>query len=137
MEDGFPTESGAAGAGGAGGTTDNKETNAPEISFDRPSHDFSEIPQFGGKVKTSFTVKNTGENILEIGTITTSCACTIAKISKTKIPAGDSAILNIEFDPNLHEEPKEKFKRTIFIPTNDPKNPEAELEIWVDILEGK
>lgn len=141
MEDGFPTESGAEKTGdqtqNTAPNTANPQTDAPKISFDRLSHDFGEIPQFGGDVETKFTVKNEGKSALEIGTITTSCSCTSAKLDKSKIPANGSAILTITFNPNLHEEPKEKFKRTIFIPTNDPEKPEAELEIWVDILEGK
>jgi hypothetical protein len=39
------------------------------------------------------------------------------------------------FDPDLHEEPLERFSRTIFVPTNDPNNEELEYRIWVDILE--
>lgn len=141
MEDGFPTESGKANAeaGSQQSAIGDKgaQTDTPKISFDRLSHDFGEIPQFGGNVETKFTVKNEGKSALEIGAITTSCSCTSAKLDKSKIPANGSAILTIIFNPNLHEEPKEKFKRTIFIPTNDPEKPEAELEIWVDILEGK
>lgn len=141
MEDGFPTESGAIGAAVGGQKSEvgdaKAKTGAPKITFDRPSHDFGEIPQFGGNVETTFTVKNEGKGTLEIGTITTSCSCTSAKLDKLKIPAGEKATLTIIFNPNLHEEPKDKFKRTIFIPTNDPGESEAELEIWVDILEGK
>lgn len=132
MEDGFPTESGAEKTG-----DQTQETDASKISFDRLSHDFGEIPQFGGNVETKFTIKNEGKTALEIGAITTSCACTSAQLSRSKIPAGGSSILTVTFNPNLHEEPKDKFKRTIFIPTNDPEKPEAELTVWVDILEGK
>lgn len=112
-------------------------TNGPRISFDRAEHDFGEIPQSGGKVSTAFTIKNTGKADLEIGQVTTSCSCTSAKIGKNKIPAGNSTILTVTFDPNLHEEPKEKFKRIIFIPSNDPENPENTVVVWVDILESK
>lgn len=141
MEDGFPTESGALKnlnqTQNAAPNTANPQADTPKISFDRLSHDFGEIPQFGGNVTTTFTIKNEGKKTLEIGTITTSCSCTSAKLDKSKIPANGSATLTITFNPNLHEEPKDKFKRTIFIPTNDPEKSEAELEIWVDILEGK
>lgn len=136
MEDGFPTESGGA-PGGSSTDTSQQQTDAPRIAFDRTNHDFGEVKQFGGKVQTIFRVKNEGKSELAIGTITTSCSCTEAKIENSKIPAGGESVLTIIFDPNLHEEPKEKFKRTIFLPTNDLQKPEAELTIEVDILEGK
>ncbi|MBI2638720.1 DUF1573 domain-containing protein [Candidatus Peregrinibacteria bacterium] len=135
MEDGLPTES-----GGTPGTTinnTNAQADSPVIAFDRINHDFGEVKQFGGKVQTAFRVKNEGKSELVIGTITTSCSCTTASLEKTKIPAGSESILTVIFNPNLHEEPKEKFKRTIFLPTNDPQKSEAELTIEVDILEGK
>ncbi len=142
LEDGFPTESGGAPGTAIGGqqsavSNANAQTDAPRIAFDRTNYDFGEVKQFGGKVQTTFRVKNEGKSELAIGTITTSCSCTEAKIENSKIPAGGESILTITFNPNLHEEPKEKFKRTIFLPTNDPQKPEAELTIEVDILEGK
>lgn len=108
-----------------------------KISFDRVSHNFGTIPQFGGKVETTFIVKNKGTETLEIGEITTSCSCTSASISQTSIKAGGSAILTVIFDPNFHEEPIDVFKRTVFVPTNDPNRPEAEVSIQVDIDEGR
>ena len=66
MEDGFPTESGATNATINNQQTTNNDSNAqidaPKISFDRPSHDFGEIPQFGGNVETKFTVKMKAKN---------------------------------------------------------------------------
>lgn len=138
MEDGLPTESGSSLAAPQTPTaTQNETENAPKISFDRESHDFGEVKQLGGLVETSFAVRNEGKSDLKIGTITTSCSCTTAKIEQTKIAPGGQTVLRVSFNPNLHEEPQEKFKRTIFIPTNDPAQPEAELTIWVDILEGR
>lgn len=135
IEDGFPAESGAASA--ATNYQQSAANSQPKIVFDRMNHDFGEITQFGGKVQTTFIVKNTGGTELKIGEITTSCSCTEAKIAQNTIPAGGETTLTVIFNPNLHEEPVEKFKRTIFMPTNDPENPEAELTIEVDILEGR
>ena len=108
---------------------------SPRISFDRTFHDFGVVPQTGGVVQTTFTVQNTGSGILEIGDITTSCSCTSATISTTSIPEGASATLTVFFDPDFHKEPTEVFRRTVFIPTNDPQTPEAEVSIQVDIAE--
>lgn len=111
--------------------------DASKFSIDRNFHDFGVIPQFGGVVAETFTVRNEGTSVLEIGDITTSCSCTSASISSTSIDSGEEATLTVVFDPDFHEEPADVFKRTVFIPTNDPTTPEAEVVIQVDIDEGK
>lgn len=136
-EDGYATESGTQQFSRPPQTNETQASNDAQISFDRIIHDFGEVKQFGGNLKTTFKVKNSGAKDLKIGTITTSCSCTSTKIETSTIKPGQETTLTVTFNPNLHEEPKEKFKRTIFIPSNDPNKPEAELNIWVDIVEGK
>jgi hypothetical protein len=115
----------------------NDDISGPKITLDRTLHKFGVIPQYGGTVEAIFTVKNEGTEVLEIGDITTSCSCTSATISSSSIPADGQAILTVAFDPDFHEEPLDVFKRTVFIPTNDPNNLELEVAIEVDINEGK
>lgn len=140
QEDQYPlTESGSY--TGPMMKTENAETAAvtdgPKIAIDRTLHDFGVIPQFGGTTETTFTVTNEGTETLEIGTLTTSCSCTSATISDTSIEPNGNATLTVVFDPDFHEEPFDVFKRTVFIPTNDPNNPEAEVSVQVDIAEGE
>jgi phage shock protein E len=139
QEDNYPfTETGAY-----TGTTINSDLNTgtsedgPKISIDRTFHDFGVVPQYGGAVTEAFTVRNDGTEVLEIGSITTSCSCTSASISSASIDPRGDAQLTIVFDPDFHDEPLDVFKRTVFIPTNDPLAPEAEVVIQVDIDEGK
>jgi rhodanese-related sulfurtransferase len=113
------------------------QTSGPKITLDHTLHKFGVITQFGGTVEATFIVKNEGTEMLEIGDITTSCSCTSASISSSAILAGGQAELTVVFDPDFHEEPVDVFKRTVFIPTNDPANPEMEVAIEVDIDEGK
>ena len=139
-EDNYPfTESGAYRGGMMMDEDDMMMGNpdSPHIAFDRTTHDFGVIPQFGGTVEADFIVTNKGEETLEIGDITTSCSCTSAAIANMSIEPGKSTTLTVVFDPNFHEEPLDVFKRTVFIPTNDPQNPEAEVSITVDIAEGQ
>ena len=111
--------------------------DGPKISLDRAIHDFGEIQQSQGVVQTTFEVKNTGIEVLEIGELSTSCGCTSAEISNTSINPNDTATLTVYFDPDFHDEPLDKITRTVFIPTNDPDQPEVEAKIKVDILEGE
>lgn len=109
----------------------------PRLMLDRTTHDFGLIPQYGGTVSATFTVRNSGTEDLVVGTLSTSCACTKAELSKSTVAPGDEAVLTVTFDPDLHEEPRDAFKRTVFVPSNDPNTPEAEITITVDIDEGK
>lgn len=111
--------------------------DGPKITFDKTTFDFGEIPQSNGVIQTTFEVKNTGVEVLEVGELSTSCGCTTAEISKKSIKPNDTAILTVNFDPDFHKEPSGVLTRTVFIPTNDLAQPEAEVQIVVDVLEGK
>lgn len=113
------------------------DRTSTSISFDKLEYDFGKIPQFGGIVSTKFEVKNKGDSDLEITSISTSCGCASAELDELVIAPGESSILTVTFDPDFHEEPAGRFSRTVFLETNDPTNPEAEVKIWVDILEGE
>ncbi len=113
-----------------------ESTVGPTITIENDFHDFGVISQYGGVVTKDFTIVNSGLGTLEIGTLTTSCSCTSAEMSRSSIPEGGSATLTVTFDPDFHAEPGSVFKRTVFIPTNDPNTPEAEVVIQVDIDEG-
>ncbi len=137
-EDKYPfTEKGAYRGGASSRELKEAAAEGPRIAFDMAFHDFGIIPQYGGAVKTVFTIQNNGTDVLEIGTITTSCSCVSASISPASVLPGKSAELSVRFDPNFHGEPEGVFKRTIFVPTNDKAMPEAEVVIQVDIDEGK
>ncbi len=137
-EDNYPySESGVYDSSVAQVLVENEEANGPEITVDRDLHDFGLITQYGGVVDTTFVVNNTGSEVLEIGTITTSCSCTSATVENSTVEPGESTVLTVVFDPDFHEEPLDEFKRTVFVPTNDPNNPELEVAVQVDIAEGE
>ncbi|OGD67393.1 hypothetical protein A2442_02710 [Candidatus Campbellbacteria bacterium RIFOXYC2_FULL_35_25] len=109
---------------------------SPKITIDRTFQDLGVVPQYGDIIDTTFIIKNIGKEILTIGDITTSCSCTSAKVASKTVPAGEETILKVSFNPNFHKEPAGVFKRTVFIPTNDPTSPETEVTIQLDINEG-
>ncbi|MDC1205653.1 DUF1573 domain-containing protein [Candidatus Pacebacteria bacterium] len=138
-EDNYPfTESGSyTEPTGLSEESNSESVTGPSVSVDRSLHDFGVIPQYGGTVEATFTVSNSGTESLEIGTITTSCSCTSATISNSSIKPNEQATLTVVFDPDFHDEPLDVFKRTVFLPTNDPNTPEAEVSVQVDITEGE
>ncbi|MCB9326406.1 MAG: DUF1573 domain-containing protein [Lewinellaceae bacterium] len=137
-EDNYPfTESGEY-KGVLSNTEMSEEVDSgPRIFFDRILYDFGDVPQSAGVISTTFEIMNIGNEKLEIGALSTSCGCTTAEISGKSIDPGNSATLTVSFDPDFHSEPSDKLTRTVFIPTNDINQPEAEVKITVDILEGE
>ena len=129
---------------GAGcvGVNEENETNtkvedgvkqSETFSFAEKSYDFGIIKQSGGKVKHDFSFTYNGDKPIEITGVPTSCACTSATVSKTKLNPGDSAVLTVKFNPNLHEEPEGKFFKTVTL-LSEPKLDEMpEVKIWAEI----
>lgn len=101
-------------------------TPRPAVHVEPPSYDFGTIPQ--EVVTHAFTVRNKGDEDLLIGKITTSCGCTTAKIDKERIDPGGTAILEVTFDPIVHDT-KGKTTRTVYLQTNDPKYPVKDVKI--------
>jgi len=131
-EEGYDTETGKPSSEGTVAAG-----KGSKISFDKDFYDLGEVRQFGGVVSTSFTVYNNGDEDLVIKSLSTSCGCTSADIGDKVIKPGSSTTLNVHFDPNFHKEPNGIFKRTVFLETNDPANPEAEVRIQIEVLEGQ
>lgn len=111
-----------------------ESTSGAKISFDKIEEDLGLVSNSEVQ-ETFFVISNVGNETLVIGAISTSCACTSAQIDSESIEPGSSTKLKVVFDPRVHEEPKDKFKRTVFLQTNDISTPEAEVSIWVDIEE--
>ena len=111
--------------------------SSPKIELNVASFDLGDINPDDGIRTETFFVKNTGSSLLKIISVSTSCGCATAELEMLIISPGESTTLTVLFDPDFHEEPEGRFSRTVFLETNDPANPEAELKIWIDILEGQ
>ncbi|MDP3917181.1 MAG: DUF1573 domain-containing protein [Nanoarchaeota archaeon] len=125
-EDNFPVKNGEYNG------NDNKIHDGPKIMFDEQSINLGKISKSDGVTTTTFKVKNIGKETLKIDDISTSCGCTTAEISEKTILQNQEAVLTVHFDPNFHDEPLGKFTRTVFIETNDPSLPEAEINIVIE-----
>ena len=93
--------------------------------------DFGEIPPTE-KAVVEYTVKNTGGSPLEILRVSTSCGCTTAEVEKTTLLPGETTALHVTFDPQaMYTEglSEEEILRIIYLKSNDPERPEAEVEL--------
>lgn len=71
--------------------------NAPEISFDKTTHDYGTIFQNadGG---CEFTFKNTGKEPLILSNVISSCGCTVPKWTREPILPGQSGVIKVNYD---------------------------------------
>ncbi len=107
---------------------------SPDLKLPETEVDLGKVVN-GEIVEISVPVRNTGEGQLIIESVTTSCGCTTAEIQPHSIAPGNEGILHIEYDSGAHG-PDETgpIMRQIFIASNDPDQPEAELRLTAEVL---
>ncbi len=103
------------------------------FAFAETSYDFGTIKQSGGKVSHDFAFVYNGDEPLKITGVPTSCACTSAKVTPTTLQPGDTGVLTVTFNPNLHEEPTGKFFKTVSLLTEPALAEMPEVKIWTEI----
>ncbi|MGB2906169.1 MAG: DUF1573 domain-containing protein [Candidatus Aminicenantaceae bacterium] len=101
----------------------------PAIKFKEKKWDFGKAQQ--GKVLTHvFSFQNTGNATLSIANVRTSCGCAAALISNREIQPGKSGEIKVTFNTKGYEGNQTKY---IYVDSNDPKEPKAELTVQVAI----
>jgi len=107
---------------------------AGRIQITPASWDFGEI-QPTAKVSHTFTVTNVGQGPLEITAVSTSCGCTTAQIGSRRLAPGAATDLKVTYDPQAHGGETGEFMRLVYVRSNDPDIPEANLTIRVTVVE--
>ena len=82
-----------------------------------------------------FEVRNTGDGVLDITGLSTSCSCTTATVSKESLEPGDVADLTVTFDPATHSGATGQFMRQVFIRSTDPETPETVFTFRITVVE--
>ncbi len=102
---------------------------APRLKFKEDSWNFGRVDQ--GKVVTHvFNFTNQGDAPLEIKKVRSTCGCTAAIVSKDKIAPGKSGKIEVKLNTRGFEGRLNKY---VFIDTNDPKQPQAQLTVIATI----
>jgi len=113
------------------GVKEFSKVEGPSLRFNNKEHDFGTIKQSQGVVETKFPVINNGTETVVIKSLPASCACTTASIDKKSIAPGESAMITVKFDANLHQEPSGRFFKTIEVVSNIKPTPK--LKIYADV----
>ena len=105
----------------------------PQIAVEVEKFDFGDVVN-GDIVTRELVVRNEGNASLVIDTISTSCGCTTATLDPMTIPAGETAVLHIEFDSGAHgPELNGELIRQVFLTSNDPQQPELVVEFSANV----
>ena len=106
-----------------------------QIELSATEFDFGTIPNTG-PVSQVFQVRNAGDGPLAISGVSTSCGCTTAKVGNQQLAAGESTDLIVTYDPLAHGGATGEFMRLVYIRSDDPNTPEANLTIRVKVVES-
>jgi len=104
--------------------------NAPVIDFKEKIFDFGKTTS-QKEIEHFFEFTNTGKSDLIIRKIRTTCGCTTVAPEKTVLKPGESSSFKTIFSPGSR---KGVQRKSIYVITNDPKNPEVRLMINGEIL---
>mgnify|MGYP001591947576 CR=1 FL=1 len=112
----------------------NQIENIPKIEITPKLFDFGQV-KYGQILEYNFKLKNSGNEILEIKRIATSCPCATAKTAQEKINPGEETDLIVTYDTGAMGEAhgKGKQERIIYVKSNDPINPQVEVMIYADV----
>jgi hypothetical protein len=111
-----------------------KRGDLPKIEITPKEFDFG-IVQYGDVLEYNFKIKNTGNEILEIKRVATSCACTTAQVEKEKLNSDEEINLHVKYDTGAMSGPhgKGKQERIIYVKSSDPVNPQIEVKVYANV----
>ncbi len=102
---------------------------APVIQIENPKHDFGTIGPNKSNICV-FKFKNVGEGTLKISKISATCGCTVPELKKKEYAPGESGEVSVAYRSASYPG---KVTKHLFINSNDPKTPRAELTIIANI----
>lgn len=96
---------------------------AAQLSFDRQEINFGTLLQ-GDKTEQVFRFSNRGDSTLIIEQVRTSCGCTAALLSSSRLEPGVSGELRAVFDSSRFTG---TIQKSIYVTSNDPRQTTTEL----------
>ncbi len=100
------------------------------MEFKETTIDFGEV-ESGKVVDINFEFENTGDSVLVIKNISTSCGCTATKLEKKEYQPGEKGVIPVKFNSSGYNA---KVTKSITIATNDTENPYSRLKITGSVV---
>ena len=130
---------------GTHAATNKAVSSAVTVTNDR--YDFGEIDIFGGKVQTTYTLKNEGSEVVTVIDAQTSCMCTEGEIAGFTFGMHGSNVKNVEIQPGDEEEVTAifdplahgpngtgKITRELMLKTNSTESPVIRLMFTGEVI---
>ncbi len=109
------------------------KNEVPKIKLSSKRFNLGNVNE-GKVVEFKVRVINEGKKPLIIKKVVSSCGCTAALMSDSKIMPGSSGWLNVKFDSSKRSG---KISRTVSIYSNDPQHPVETITLFANIIKGK
>ena len=90
----------------------------------------------GGEAVADVPVHNVGDGPLTVLAVSTSCGCTRATLTPSKIPAGGTGTLHIVYDSGAHEADRGLIERFVFVSSDDPDEDDVQIRFEVRVSEA-
>ena len=103
--------------------------NLPAIEFDKVTHDFGTIEN-GTPVETIFKYKNTGNSMLVVSNVKSTCGCTVPSNYTKNVAPGETGEFAVEFNGKGNGN---KVTKAITMTTNTAKgNEQVRITAYVE-----
>lgn len=106
-----------------------------EVIITPDNQDFGTVV-YGDVPTTTFTLTNFTSDPLKITRVSTSCGCTSAEVEEKELGAFESTVINVSFNPALHESDEDlgDIVRTIFVQTDNSNYERVTAEITAHVV---
>lgn len=106
----------------------------PRIVIEPESWDFGEV-EFGKVVEKEFSLKNEGNEKLEINRVSTSCGCTKAEVDKKELEPDEEGRLLVTYDSGAMGKTiiGKRLERFVYLRSNDRNSPQVEVIIYARV----
>ena len=104
---------------------DSPQTGTPRLELSTTEWDFG-TKWYGEPCSTEVTIGNSGDGVLRITRIRSSCGCTVAQPKKRELGPGESVSMTISYNT---KKDKAKVSQTITLETNDPQQQTVAIRI--------
>lgn len=112
----------------------NSKASGPEIVFDHTLHNFGKVTESIKFASHRYPFTNTGNKILFIQQVHTSCGCTTPDWSRDSIPPGGNGFIEARYETTNRIG---EFKKSISVYSNATNAPLAHLDIEGEVLKDE
>ncbi|UCC68747.1 MAG: DUF1573 domain-containing protein [Armatimonadota bacterium] len=115
--------------GSSGEFAEEQKAPRPRIQFEEDTWDFGTIYQ-SAEVSHAFVFHNTGDAVLEIGKVRSTCGCTAALLAEREIAPGQKGEIKLTFRSGTM---RGRVVKHVYVGTNDPLRPRVDLRVTGEV----